>query len=159
MRIDWTSKFFSPYFTFYVAGQEMGKMDKNAFSTISEVHWNGDRYEFERASYFDSTYTLRDGDRNKLLTIKFQFLYRSATIHYNDRTFVWKMVNLFGSKWVLQSDNVTAAEGNSNFSSGAINFFKSEQLPIFLIFSAFLSYYYYITTATVFIFVVLFFIL
>jgi hypothetical protein len=158
MRIDWTSRIFSPYFNFYVGGEEMGKMDKNAFATNSEVEWNGDRYEFERKSYFASVYTLQDGGRNELLTLDFQFLYRKGTIRYKQKTFTWRMSNIMGSKWILESDNETVAEGKSNFTSGAIEFYKSEHLPIFLVFTAFLSYYYYTVTVFILIVFILFFI-
>lgn len=150
MRVDWTSKFLSNYYTFYVAGQRMGRMDKNAFSTVSEVEWNGDRYEFKRDSIFQSSQTLYDGDKNPLLHIDFQFLNSKATIRYGERIFTWKFTNIFGSKWVLESNGELIAHGKSNMTSGQIEFLKSQQLPVFLIFSAFQSFY--IHSVTVFAF-------
>ena len=143
MKMDWTSKIFSPYFNFYVDGEKMGKMEKNAFATHSVVEWNGDRYEFERESYISSVYTLRDGDRHQLLTVDFDFLYRRATVRYAEEQLTWRLSNFYGSKWVMESDHEAIAEGHSHFTNGTIDIHTNKKLPIFLIFPAFLGYYYY----------------
>lgn len=155
MKIDWTSKLLSNYYTFFVNGQRMGRMDKNAFSTTSEVEWNGDRYQFTKRSVLSTTQHLLDADDNELLQMDYQFLNSKATIRYGDRIFTWKFTNIFGSRWILETNGILVAEGNSNVTSGRIDFQKEGQFPVFLIFSAFQSFYSYSVTIILFVILML----
>lgn len=151
MRIDWTSGVFSNYYIFFVQGKRMGRMDKNVWSRTAELEWNDERFIFRGNSLFGTRQSLCDLQGIEILNISNKFLSNRSVIQYGDEVLLWRFKDVFGSKWELTRGETVIAAGTSNFTSGCIDFFQSDQYPVALVLSALHTFYAYSITILIFI--------